>query len=67
MSDVLSFDFVSQPPRESLLGAIEQLYLLGAVEEKEGGGEEDAKEKDKRDGKNININRPSLIRISLPK
>lgn len=33
ISNVLSFDFMSQPPRDSLLSAVEQLYLLGAVKE----------------------------------
>lgn len=39
VSNVMTFDFMSPPPQLSLLGAVEQLYLLGAVEE-----EEDAKE-----------------------
>ena len=34
ISNVLSFDFMSQPPKDSFLGAVEQLYLLGAVKEK---------------------------------
>ena len=37
VSDVLSFDFMSPPPHDSLVAAIEQLYLLGAVEKRNTG------------------------------
>ena len=32
INNVTKFDFMSPPPQDSLLGAVEQLYLLGAVE-----------------------------------
>jgi len=33
VQDVLSFDFIDRPPRETLRRALEQLYALGAVDE----------------------------------
>ena len=31
ISDILNFEFMDQPPHESLVNALEQLHLLGAV------------------------------------
>jgi ATP-dependent RNA helicase DHX33 len=49
VSNVMTFDFMSPPPQESLLGAVEHLYLLGAVEEEE--EEEDDGEDLMKEGK----------------
>lgn len=46
VSNVMTFDFMSPPPQDSMLGAVEQLYLLGAVKE------EDSKEEDPNSRKN---------------
>ncbi len=45
VANILTFDFMSPPPRKSLLKAVEQLYLLGAVE---------PEEKDKKEGEEDN-------------
>lgn len=36
LNDILSFDFMDPPSKEALVDALEQLYLLGAVQQ-EGG------------------------------
>ena len=55
IKDVLTFDFMASPPREALLGAVEQLYFLGAVEEasaadEEEEGEGEGRKVSKKDG-----------------
>ena len=35
ISDILNFEFMDQPPHESLVNALEQLHLLGAVGKKD--------------------------------
>ena len=35
ISDIAGFEFMDQPPHDSLINALEQLHLLGAVEKRE--------------------------------
>lgn len=56
VTNILKFDFIAPPPKDSLLRAVEQLYLLGAVEEMEkasekGRGDDTESEKDPVRGK----------------
>ena len=43
MANILTFDFMAPPPRDSLLRAVEQLYLLDTVEKL---NEEEGEKKD---------------------
>ena len=47
VANILTFDFMAPPPRDSLLRAVEQLYLLDAVEKL------DEEEGEKKDGEGM--------------
>ena len=60
IGNVLSFDFLSQPPKDSLLSAVEQLYFLGAVGEMSQPPREEIRETEMTDGKDSLANKDSV-------